>query len=503
MNSTIYKQYDSRWGSKPYPTKNSSFAGNGCGCVACTHLLIERVKYKNYTPETVRKYMVSQGFAVSGKGTTWAGITKTLEHYGYQVTHIGEKDPMSKAWKELDKGNRIGIILFLGGSGPDGTVWTAGGHYVAFTSYKKTSDGKHKMYMKDSGARNHDGWYYYEKSMKGRVYQMWIVENKDAMSSVEEDNLLSKSDVKAAQKLFGTTVDGVISNQLTTTSKYWPGIDLDCIDFGKGGSEFVKKLQKFLKLSGPDGYLGPNTIKALQKLLGITADGVWGIYTTKAFNNWVKSQTTLKTENEKEKSSNTVKLKGIDISAYQKSLSKAKFTKMKNNGIKFVILRIGYTGSESKKPTIDSVFENNYKNAKAAGLPIGIYYYSLATTEAKAKEEADFVVSYLKGKEITYPVYIDIEDSKQINCKKSELQKVANTFCKIVKTAGYMAGVYASLSWWNDKIGTVKESQSTWVAQYNSTCDYKNKYDIWQYTSKGNVVGISGNVDMDYCYKKF
>lgn len=70
MNKTIYRQYDSRWGSKPYPTKASTFSGNGCGCVACTHILIELNKYKNTTPETVRQYMVAQGFAVAYQGTT-------------------------------------------------------------------------------------------------------------------------------------------------------------------------------------------------------------------------------------------------------------------------------------------------------------------------------------------------------------------------------------------------------------------------------------------------
>jgi hypothetical protein len=183
MVGYTFKQYDSRWGSKPYPTKASSFSGNGCGCVACTHLIIEQERYKDLTPEPVRKWMVSQGFAIRGQGTTWNGITKTLQHYGYKVTHIGVNDPMSKAWTELDKGNRIGVILFKGGKAPNGTIWTASGHYVAFTDYKK-QNGLHYFYTKDSGGRNHDsakyGYYSYEKSMKGLVYQMWIVQRVGA-----------------------------------------------------------------------------------------------------------------------------------------------------------------------------------------------------------------------------------------------------------------------------------------------------------------------------------
>ena len=164
MNSKLYKQADSRWGKKPYPS-GSTMSGCGCGCVACTHVVIEQEKYKNYTPENLRPWMISQGFAIRGQGTTWNGITKTLQHYGYKVVHIGVNDPMSKAWTELDKGNRIGVILFKGGHAPNGTVWTAGGHYVAFTDYKK-KDGLHYFYTKDSGGRNHDsakhGYYSYE-----------------------------------------------------------------------------------------------------------------------------------------------------------------------------------------------------------------------------------------------------------------------------------------------------------------------------------------------------
>ena len=165
MNSALYKQYDSRWGSKPYPTKSSSFSGNGCGCCACTHLIIEQDKYKDYTPEPFRQYMVNQGFAYPNQGTTWNGIKLTLEHYGYKVVHIGVSDPMSKAWTELNKGNRIGVILFTSGKAPNGMVWTTGGHYVAFTDYY-VKDGKHWFYTKDSGGRDNDsakhGYYSYE-----------------------------------------------------------------------------------------------------------------------------------------------------------------------------------------------------------------------------------------------------------------------------------------------------------------------------------------------------
>ena len=528
MNKTLYKQADSRWGSKPYPVKKSSFAGNGCGCVACLHLIIEQEQYKNYTPESIRPWMVKQGFAVTNQGTTWSGIPATLKHYGFsKVVHIGISDPMSKAWTELNKGNRMGIILFKGGRAPNGTVWTAGGHYVAFTDYY-VKNGKHYFYTKDSGSRNHDsltkGYYTYENSMKGLVYQMWIVEKPKTTTttttstststaatpknkSIAVDGDFGVNSVTALQKVLGTTQDGKLGGQLSKLKKYHGGIS--SIYYGSGGSQTIRALQKYLGLSGPDGQLGPNTIKAFQKYLGMSGpDGYWGPNTSKAVQRWINSKlngsSSSSTPSVAPAQSTSVKLKGMDVSAWQGNINKANFEKAKNSGIQFVILRLGYTGSSSKKPTIDKVFENNYKNAIAAGLPVGVYFYSLATSDSKAKEEANFCIANLKGKTITYPVYIDMEDNAtQGKQSKSTLASVCNTFCNTIKAAGYIPGVYASLSWFNNKIGSISASHSKWVAQYYSKCEYKGAYDMWQYSSSEKVPGIADKVDVNWCYKKF
>lgn len=173
MRSTIFRQYDTRWGSLPYPTKSYSFANNACGCCACTHLIVEKDEYANFTPKNVRKYMVNQGFATKGHGTTWDGITKTLEHYGFDVRKPNISASMSGAWEELNKGNRAGVLLFTAGS-RGGVTWTTGGHYVAFLDYK-VKNGKHYFYTKDSGGRCNDGWHCYEDTMRGLLPQIWIV----------------------------------------------------------------------------------------------------------------------------------------------------------------------------------------------------------------------------------------------------------------------------------------------------------------------------------------
>lgn len=541
MNKTLFKQADSRWGSKPYPSKGSSFSGNGCGCVACTHLIIENEKYKSLTPEPIRQWMVAQGYAVYNQGTRWSGIPATLKHYGFNtVVHVSQTDPMSKAWAELNKGNRIGIILFLGGKAPNGTVWTAGGHYVAFTDYYVGKDGRHYFYTKDSGGRNHDsltnGYYSYERSMKGLVYQMWIVERPKAtavkttaaastIKSIAVDGKFGPNSIKALQKVLGTTQDGKIGGQLSKSKPYHTGFS-DGISYEGGGSATIKKLQQFLGMKGPDGYLGPNTIRAFQKYLKMDGpDGYWGPNTSKAVQKWIntklaamnaststststtttpKPATTTTTTTTAPAQSASIKVKGMDISAYQDNISVANFQKAKAAGIEFAILRVGYTGSSSKLPTLDKVFENNYKNAIAAGLPVGVYFYSLATTTELAKAEATFVLKNIEGKKITYPVYIDVEDNNtQGRASKSALASVCNTFCSTVAAAGYTAGVYASLSWFNSRIGNITVPHSKWVAQYYSKCEYKGAYDMWQYSSSEKVPGIADRVDVNWCYKKF
>lgn len=251
-NPTIYRQADSRWGSLPYPTKAYSFAGNGCGCCAVTHCAIELEKYKNYTPADVRKFMVQ--FATKGHGTLWAGISKGLVNYGYTV-HWRQADSMADIFKAIEASPiKRGVILFGSTKGPDGTVWTTGGHYIAFTDYK-VENGKHYFYLKDSGGRKHDGWKWgcYEKSMKGDVRQVWICTGtKEAQPAPVE-------------------------------RKYTGIIPKPTLKKGSSGTG-VENWQKFLNWYGSyglkvDGKFGPLTkeaTRAFQAANGLTDDGIAG-----------------------------------------------------------------------------------------------------------------------------------------------------------------------------------------------------------------------------------
>ena len=260
MNNKIYRQADSRWGNLPYPTKRYSFAGNGCGCCACLHIAIEQKSKAKWTPKKLRPWMVKQGFATCGNGTLWEGITKTLIHIGHEkVVRIYRNDPMKKAFKELNKGNRIGIILFSSGHAPNGIEWTSSGHYVAFTNYR-IKDGRHEFYTKDSGARNHNGWHSYERSMKGLVSQMWIVERiQEKKTSYKGKYPSNRINTKTGSK------QNILKWQKFLN--WWSGKQVLEEDgsFGRITEKITKKFQSKYGLA-VDGSVGSATLKEAKRV---------------------------------------------------------------------------------------------------------------------------------------------------------------------------------------------------------------------------------------------
>ncbi|MCD7918663.1 MAG: peptidoglycan-binding protein [Clostridiales bacterium] len=188
--------------------------------------------------------------------------------------------------------------------------------------------------------------------------------------------------------------------------------------------------------------------------------------------------------------------RGIDVSKWQGSID---WDKVAAAGIQFAFIRAGYGSSASQK---DSKFEANYKGAKAAGLMVGAYWYSYTTTKAGGQKEAAACLEVIAGKSFDLPVYFDQEYEKSIVAlSNSTRTTICKAFCDAIQAGGYTPGIYASTDWINNKLNyTELTDYSIWAAQYASSCTCKADYDIWQYSSKGSVSGISGNVDMDYLY---
>lgn len=186
---------------------------------------------------------------------------------------------------------------------------------------------------------------------------------------------------------------------------------------------------------------------------------------------------------------------GCDLSVYQGNVD---LEKAKANGIDFVILKSGY-GKESSQ--VADNFEINYKKAKAAGLPVGCYHYSYATNVNEARQEAEACLSIIRNKTFDYPVFLDLEESKQFDTGKYNVSEMIKAFCSILENAGYFVGLYMSKSQLMSYVSEdVRSRYAIWVAQYNSSCTYTGQYGMWQYSSTGSVPGIPAAVDMNYCY---
>ncbi len=196
---------------------------------------------------------------------------------------------------------------------------------------------------------------------------------------------------------------------------------------------------------------------------------------------------------------------GIDVSKHNGSID---WNAVKNSGVSYVIIRCGYRGYTQGSLIIDPKFEQNIKGATAAGLKVGVYFFSQAVDEVEAVEEASFVLDAVKGYRISYPIFLDVEYSgasghkgRADNLGRAERTAVCRAFCATVSSGGYTAGIYANKTWLETMLDPGQLSAyKIWLAQYAASPTYGGRYDLWQYKSTGKVSGISGNVDMNLSY---
>lgn len=187
-------------------------------------------------------------------------------------------------------------------------------------------------------------------------------------------------------------------------------------------------------------------------------------------------------------------LKGIDVSQHNEKIN---FAKVKQDGINFVIIRIGWIGNKENH-TIDTYFEENYKNAKTNGLKVGFYVYSYVENETAMLSAINWVKKQISGKSYEYPIFLDVEDKQIANLSKEMQTKLCKYFCDNFSNSG----VYANLDWFKNKLN-VNEllNYKIWLAQWTNANTHSAdfKVDLWQYADNGNVNGINGRVDLNYC----
>lgn len=199
--------------------------------------------------------------------------------------------------------------------------------------------------------------------------------------------------------------------------------------------------------------------------------------------------------------------KGIDVSSYQGDIN---WDAVAKDGIDFAMIRI-LTGKNAGAVNYDSKFKTNYSGARAAGLNVGVYRYSYATSRTLARREAKAVIDALDGRKLDYPVVMDFEDSSILqgtstNARRAE---IILAFKEEVENAGYKFALYANKNWLDNYIDTgMLGDTHIWIARWRSLSSGhgytgKGRVTMWQYTDAGSVKGISGKVDMDVSYKKY
>ena len=191
---------------------------------------------------------------------------------------------------------------------------------------------------------------------------------------------------------------------------------------------------------------------------------------------------------------------GIDVSRHNGSID---WEKVKNSGVSFVIIRCGYRGSATGVMVEDPKFKSNIQGATAAGLKVGVYYFSQAVNRVEAVEEASAALDIIAGYKISYPVFIDVEAAggRADGIGSATRTEVVQAFCETIRDSGYTAGVYANKTWLGSRMNTGSfGSYNIWLAQYAAAPTYNGRYEMWQYSSTGKIDGISGNVDLNISY---
>lgn len=208
------------------------------------------------------------------------------------------------------------------------------------------------------------------------------------------------------------------------------------------------------------------------------------------------------TEIKRQQSITGTQRQGIDVSKWNGEID---WSRVKNAGIDFTIIRAGYRGSSTGSLVVDPRFEANIKGASANGIMVGVYFFTQAVNEVEAVEEASAVLQLVREYHLDYPIFIDTEgaggNGRADGLDPETRTLVCEAFCRTIENAGYLSGVYASRNWYNNNLYTERlDDYYIWLAEYRSTPLYQGRYQMWQYTSKGTVDGIVGNVDMDISY---
>lgn len=193
---------------------------------------------------------------------------------------------------------------------------------------------------------------------------------------------------------------------------------------------------------------------------------------------------------------------GVDVSSHQGEIDWAKAAA---DGVQFAIIRLGYRGYTEGEIRLDDYFLRNMDGAQAAGIDVGVYFFSQALTQDEAVEEAQFVLNWLEGYELDYPVYFDwediLDDARTDGMDMLTLTGCADAFCRTIEDAGYRAGIYFNQRFGYQELNLLSlRKYQFWLAEYNPAPTFTYDFEVWQYSSEGSVDGIDTPVDLNMSF---
>lgn len=389
-----------------------------------------------------------------------------------------------------------GHVAFVEAVYDDGTILTSESGWLSWAFKLVRRDNKNGRWGQNSAYK-----------FRGCIINPSIANPKVVpVPPLTVDGIGGPDTIRALQHFVGTPEDGEISGQTKGLAKWHPA--LKAVTYGSGGSVCVKAVQKWLGITA-DGQWGKGTSKALQHVIGVDDDGIFGPASMKALQKY------LNVHDKADPSAGVPTLnkgKVIDVSEFQEKID---WNKVKESGIVGAIIRCGFRGAEKGTLNTDAHFFEHIKGAHAAGLKVGIYMFTEGINAAEGAAEADYAVQLAQkaGIPLSYPIAVDTEavyyiksgrkcDGRANKLSKAKRTEVIKAFCERIKALGFEPMIYASTSWLINKLDMAQLPYKVWVAQYNTVCEYKGEYVLWQYTSQGSVPGINGNVDMNECYLK-
>ena len=202
------------------------------------------------------------------------------------------------------------------------------------------------------------------------------------------------------------------------------------------------------------------------------------------------------------KSEDTLASVGVDVSSHQQEIV---WELVAANGVEFAMIRVGYRGYTEGEIQPDDYFVQNIEGARAAGLDVGVYFFSQALDEQEAIDEANYVLEQIKDYPLSYPVIFDWEDieadARTDGMDSVQLTKNAIAFCDTIKQAGYRAGVYFNQRFGYEEFDLESlQDYVFWLAEYNDTPSFSFHFQIWQYCNDGRVDGIKTDVDLNLAF---